>query len=86
MTFYVENETDASYDFDMKEVVQLVAEEILDSENCPYEVQINVLLTDNRGIREFNREYRDMDKETDVLSFPNVDYAEPADFEIDDDL
>jgi len=86
MTFYVENETEVSYDFDVDAVVQLVAEEILDTENCPYEVQINVLLTDNEGIREFNREYRDMDKETDVLSFPNLDYVEPADFEIDEDL
>ena len=86
MTFYVENEIEANYDFDMEEVVRLVAEEILDSEKCPYEVQINVLLTDNEGIRQFNRDFRDMDRETDVLSFPNLGYVEPADFEIDEDL
>lgn len=86
MTFYVENEIEANYDFNIEEVVRLVAEEILDSEKCPYEVQINVLLTDNEGIRQFNRDYRDMDRETDVLSFPNLDYVEPADFEIDEDL
>lgn len=85
MTFYVENETDISYDFNMEEIVRLVAEEILDREACPYEVQVNVLLTDNEGIREFNKEYRGIDRETDVLSFPNLDYESPSDFEIDED-
>jgi len=32
--------------------------------------EISVLLTDNDGIRELNREYRGIDAETDVLSFP----------------
>jgi len=86
MTFYVENETDVTYDFDIEETVKLVAEEILDSENCPYEVQINVLLTDNEGIREFNSQYRQIDRETDVLSFPNLDYEVPGDFEIDEEM
>jgi len=31
---------------------------------------INVLITDDKGIKEYNREYRDIDKATDVLSFP----------------
>jgi len=86
MTFYVENETDVSYEFDVEQIVETVAVEILDSEQCPYEVQINVLLTDNEGIREFNNEYRQIDRETDVLSFPNLDYEVPGDFEIDEDM
>lgn len=86
MTFYVENETDVSYEFDVEQIVEEVAVEILDSEQCPYEVQINVLLTDNEGIREFNNEYRQIDRETDVLSFPNLDYEIPGDFEIDEDM
>lgn len=85
MTFYVENETDVTYDFNVEETVELVANEILDTENCPYEVQINVLLTDNEGIREFNREYRQIDRETDVLSFPNLDFEAPGEFDIDED-
>ncbi len=86
MTFYVENETDVTYDFDIEEIVEAVALEILDSENCPYEAQINVLLTDNEGIREFNQQYRQINRETDVLSFPNLNYEVPGDFEIDEDM
>ena len=86
MNFYVENDTGITYDFDVEQVIRNVAVEILDTEACPYEVQINVLLTDNEGIREFNREYRQIDRETDVLSFPNLDFQEPGDFEIDEDM
>ena len=84
MTFYVENETDAIFPFDVNQVVEQVAEAVLDTEDCPYEVQINVLLTDNEGIHRFNKEYRGIDKEADVLSFPNLDFESPADFTIEE--
>lgn len=83
MTFYVENETEVSFLFDVEEIVRQVAETVLEVEGCPYEVQLNVILTDNEGIRRFNREYRGIDRETDVLSFPNLDFAAEADFAID---
>ena len=85
MTFYVENETEVTFPFDVEEVVELVAEAVLDAEECPYETQVNVLLTDNEGIREFNREHRGIDRETDVLSFPNVDFETEGDFDIDEE-
>lgn len=84
MTFYVENETEVRFSFDVEKTVRDVADAVLVMEKCPYEVQINVLLTDNEGIHEYNREYRGIDKETDVLSFPNVDFEHEADFEIDE--
>lgn len=80
MTFYVENEVNHQFDFDMEQIAKAVAKDILQSENCPYEVEINLLLTDNEGIRGFNDEFRHIDKETDVLSFPNVDYEVSGDF------
>ena len=85
MTFYVENETEVTFPFDVEEVVELVAEAVLDEEECPYESQVNVLLTDNEGIHEFNREHRGIDRETDVLSFPNVDFETEGDFDIDEE-
>jgi probable rRNA maturation factor len=61
-------------------VADKVINEALDYENCPYEVTVDVLITDNEGIHEMNREHRGIDRPTDVLSFPNVDYESPADF------
>ncbi len=86
MHFFVENETDETFDFDVHEVVTAVVTQALDSENCPYEAQVNVLLTDNEGIRQFNKEYRDIDRETDVLSFPNLDFQTPGFYEIDEEM
>lgn len=80
MTFYVENETNKEFSFSVQEIAEKVAEEALKMENCPYEACINLLLTDNEGIRAYNSEYRNMDKETDVLSFPNIEYGTAGDF------
>ena len=90
MTFYVENETGESFSegteaFPVEETVEKVACAVLDMEGCPYEVQLNVLLTDNDGIHAYNKEYRNIDRETDVLSFPNLDFDRPGDFEISED-
>lgn len=85
MTFYVENEvekeTQEKFDFSAAETAKLVGEAVLEMEDCPYEAQVNLLLTDNKGIQEYNRDYRRMDAPTDVLSFPNLDYEEISDFE-----
>lgn len=80
MTSYVENETEAVFEFDIQKVADSVIERVLETEGCPYEVQVNVLLTDNAGIRTYNAEFRNIDKETDVLSFPNVEYELAGDF------
>lgn len=80
MTFCVENETDQELPFDVEEIVNKVIEKALEQEKCPYEASVAVLLTDNEGIHAMNKEYRKIDRPTDVLSFPNVDYEEPADF------
>ncbi len=80
MTSYVENETDRQFPFAVEEVFEQVMEAVLSMEKCPYEACVNLLLTDNEGIRDFNKEYRQIDKETDVLSFPNLDYRQAGDF------
>ena len=82
MTFYVENETAVTFPFDTQALVQQVCEAVLDAENCPYEAEVNVLITDDEGIRSYNREYRNMDRETDVLSFPNIPFETEADFDV----
>ncbi len=84
MAFYVEFDEGIPNDFpfEAKPLAEQVARAVLESEGCPYEVCVNVLVTDNEGIREFNRQYRGIDRETDVLSFPNLDFETPGKFEI----
>ncbi|MBD5396264.1 MAG: rRNA maturation RNase YbeY [Lachnospiraceae bacterium] len=80
MTSYVENEAAEQFDFDMKEILDKIMEKVLDTEKCPYEAQVNLLVTDNEGIREYNRQYRDIDSATDVLSFPMIAFETESDF------
>lgn len=80
MTSYVENETSVVFSFSPEELVETLMIAALEEENCPYEAQVNVLITDNEGIRELNKEYREIDKATDVLSFPVLAYKSPSDF------
>ncbi len=82
MTFYVENEIEPDLPFDISATFESVARKVLEWENCPYEVEISLLITDSQKIRVYNREYRQIDKETDVLSFPAVDYENPSDFSL----
>ena len=51
----------------------------LEQEGVTVPCEINVLLTNNPGIREINRELRDVDRETDVLSFPMFELT-PGEF------
>lgn len=82
MTSYVENETGVTFPFAIQGLLDKIMETVMDLENCPYETTVNLLLTDNAGIREYNREYRDMDRETDVLSFPNIAFEKEGDFSV----
>ena len=77
MNLQIEKETEDTFDFDYEEAARSIIEQALDYLECPYEVQVNLTLTDNEGIHVINREYRQIDRPTDVLSFPLIDYEEP---------
>ena len=81
MTISIEYEADKKLDISWEEIIRQVVEGTLDYEGCPYETEVNVVLTDNEGIKEVNQEYRNVDGPTDVLSFPMLEYDSPSDFE-----
>lgn len=81
MTLTFENEQDFDLGFDPEEVAAAVINGVLDQEACPYEAEVELILTDPENIRTMNREHRNIDRETDVLSFPMVDYPSPASFD-----
>ena len=81
MTVSIEYEAEKKLDLPYEKIIKEIVEASLDFEKCPYEAEVNVILTDNEAIREINREYREIDSPTDVLSFPMVDYGTPSDFD-----
>ncbi len=89
MTIQIDYEAEEKLDFDYEELIEKVVIEALDYEECPYEAEVNVVLTDDEAIHEVNLEFRQIDRPTDVLSFPMVEYSEAGyfdDLEEQDDL
>ena len=82
MTVTIERESDIPLPFSEQEVAEAVITETLDYEDCPYEVQVNIILTNNDEIHQINLEHRGVDAPTDVLSFPMIEYAYPSDFTV----
>ncbi|MFR8535753.1 MAG: rRNA maturation RNase YbeY [Lacrimispora saccharolytica] len=81
MTLIFENEGNYELGFDPKTLAHQVIDQVLDMEQCPYEAEAELILTDPENIRRMNREFRGIDRETDVLSFPMTEYPAPASFD-----
>ena len=91
MSFFLGEEVEVDFDFDYRQIAEKVINYCIEREKFPYEAEINLTLTDNEGIHIINKEYRDIDRATDVLSFPMLSYETPGDFsflmdENDDDF
>lgn len=85
MSFYLEEEVEVNFDFDYKELAKKVIEFSFDYVSFPYEAEVNLTLTDNIGIHEINKEFRGIDRPTDVLSFPMLSYQTPGVFDFLDE-
>lgn len=86
MTLLIEEEGELRLDLPCEELATKVIEAALDYEDCPYEVEVNLLLTMNDEIREMNQNFRQIDRATDVLSFPMIDYEEAGKFDFLEDV
>lgn len=80
MSFILEEEVEVPFKFDYTALANTVIEQCLKTEDFPYEAEVNLTLTDNEGICAINKEFRQIDRPTDVLSFPMLSYEIPGDF------
>ena len=80
MTLYYEEEGKLKLSLPCEELARTVIEAALDDVGCPYEAEVNLLLTMNEQIHEMNLEFRGIDRATDVLSFPMTEFPSPADY------
>lgn len=61
-------------------------------EHLEQDYEVSVIIIDDDGIREINREHRNIDKSTDVLSFPMVEFkdgeliSDEGDYDMDEEL
>lgn len=80
MTCLFDPEVTVGLDFDHMRLYERAVDATLKIEGCPFEVCVALLYTDDENIRNINRESRDIDSTTDVLSFPMLTYTAPSDF------
>ncbi len=74
---YIENEQDKiPYDEFYGDTVRRAVEAALEYEGVTFSCEVSVTFVDNERIKELNSEYRNIDRETDVLSFPTGDTGE----------
>lgn len=74
MTLYYEEEGALKLPLNCEKEARRVIEGALEYVECPYEAEVNLLLTMNEQIHEMNLEFRGIDRPTDVLSFPMNEY------------
>ena len=82
MTINIEYETDQELGIDYAALASQVADKVLEMEKCPYDGQVNLVLTDNEEIKRVNTEFRNIQAPTDVLSFPMIPFETPADYSV----
>lgn len=74
MEFYLDNRQDEiTIDDELIELMEKVMKECLILEGKSLHTEISVSFVNNEEIQELNREYRNVDSSTDVLSFPMTD-------------
>lgn len=87
MTIHFENEyqeqrLEEIFDFPYEAIASQVVEQVLDQEQCPYEASVEIICTSDEEIHKINMEQRGIDRPTDVLSFPMVDFEAPAVYDL----
>ena len=72
--YFENNQEKHSIHYDLKMLVRHTILETLDYEGMENDAEVSVTFVDDSGIQELNKKFRNMDKPTDVLSFPLLDY------------
>ena len=74
MIYFENTQESIAITYKLKRLVRLSVEATLAYEGFHNTAEVSVTFTDDEGIRKLNRNYRKIDKATDVLSFPLFDY------------
>ena len=83
---YFMNETDTPIDYALKLLIRRAIISSLDYEGFENNAEVSVTFTDNEGIKALNAQYRGIDKETDVLSFPLTDFEGGDEPPVDEEI
>ena len=81
---YFNNSQEGAISYALKMLIRRSVIAALDYEGYENDCEISITLTDNKGIHAINKQFRNIDAPTDVLSFPLVEYEESEEPPVDD--
>ena len=61
MTIQIEYEAEREWEIDYRPIIEEIVVAALDYEKCPYEAEVNVVLTNDEEIHRINKEFRGID-------------------------
>ena len=67
---FIKNSKDVKVPLNAKKLIKTACKKVLETENFSDSAEINVTFVTDKEIREINNSFRQIDKATDVLSFP----------------
>ena len=75
MIYFMNDQDNIQITYKLKMLIRRAIQATLVYEGHNNDCELSVTFTDNDGIKMINSQHRGIDKETDVLSFPLVDFA-----------
>jgi probable rRNA maturation factor len=82
---YFNNSQEGAISYALKMLIRRSVIAALDYEGYENDCEISITLTDNKGIHAINKQFRNIDAPTDVLSFPLVEYEESEEPPVDEE-
>jgi probable rRNA maturation factor len=76
MTVLIDNRTENEMDTDIESTIKDVIKESLKYESFDDNCEVSISFVTNDEIHSINKQFRNIDRETDVLSFPQLTFEE----------
>ncbi|AMJ39900.1 MAG TPA: rRNA maturation RNase YbeY [Clostridium sp.] len=76
MTILIDNRTEEAFSLELSQTIEKIIIDSLAYEGFEMPCEVSVSIVDNEEIHQINRQFRDIDRATDVLSFPLLTFEE----------
>lgn len=68
------------YNFDIKRLAKRIANTVFNYEHIDLDISLCLSIVNTNSIKHINNGFRSINKPTDVLSFPNINFNKPCNF------
>ncbi|WP_312044507.1 rRNA maturation RNase YbeY [Anaerotignum sp.] len=76
MTILIDNRTEEAFSLELSQTIEKIIADALTYEGFQKPCEVSVSIVDNEEIHQINKQFRDIDRATDVLSFPLLTFEE----------